>query len=79
MDIEWAEDQLTFLSLLKESFALPSDHWSDLIIKMPSSCYPGGLLRILIEVDNPRVPARLLPGSKDERRLGLAVFGLGIS
>ena len=79
VDIEWAVDRLTFLSLLKESFALPSDHWSDLIVTLPSSCCPGGLLRILIEVDHPRVPARLLPGSKDERQLGLAVFGLGIS
>jgi len=78
VDIEWALDRLVFLSLAKKPFTLPSDCWTDLIADLPPSHSPGGMLRVLIKIDNPRVPARLLSASQDERELGLAVFGLVI-
>ncbi|MGC1403765.1 MAG: class I SAM-dependent methyltransferase, partial [Thermodesulfobacteriota bacterium] len=72
--VEWAPDRLVFSPLTEKSFALPSDFWTDLAVDLPSSLSPGGLVRILITVDSVRVPARLIPGSLDDRELGLAVF-----
>lgn len=79
LGIEWASDRLTFSSVSNNNFLVFPDSWSDLVVDLPPLFPQGGLLRVLIEVDEPRVPARLIPGSQDERELGLAVSGLFIS
>jgi 2-polyprenyl-3-methyl-5-hydroxy-6-metoxy-1,4-benzoquinol methylase len=77
--IEWAADRLLFFPLAEQPFSLPSDQFTDLMIDPLPSLTPGGLFRVLIQVDTPRIPARLIPGSQDGRVLGLAVFGFKIS
>jgi SAM-dependent methyltransferase len=77
--VEWAADRLAFLPLTEKSFSLPSDIWTELTVDWSSSLSCGGVLRIRLTTDQPRVPARLIPGSQDERELGLAVAGLGVT
>jgi SAM-dependent methyltransferase len=51
-------------------YALPPDTWTELTLPCAA---PGGPVRVTVETDPPRVPRRLLPGSNDDRALGLAV------
>jgi SAM-dependent methyltransferase len=79
IEVHWAPDRLVFHPLINKAFLQPTDQWTDLEVPLPPSLPPEGLLRVLIEVHPTRIPARLIPGSQDERELGLAVSGLTIS
>jgi 2-polyprenyl-3-methyl-5-hydroxy-6-metoxy-1,4-benzoquinol methylase len=76
LELEWSEDRLVFRTLISRIFQLPGDVWQDLEVDLPGPLSPKGLLRVLLKVDAPRVPAFLIKGSRDERELGLAVSAL---
>ncbi|MGA3086360.1 MAG: class I SAM-dependent methyltransferase [Thermodesulfobacteriota bacterium] len=78
LEIDWASDRLFFSLLVNKPFSLQSDSWKDMNLDLPSFFPKGGLLRVIIKVDQQRVPACLIPGSKDTRELGLAVAGMAI-
>ena len=51
-------------------FALSPDSWAELAVPFVA---PAGPVRVTVETTPPRVPRALLPGSSDDRALGLAV------
>jgi hypothetical protein len=51
-------------------FALPAASWQELAAPLPPE---PGRLRVLVQTDHPRVPCDRVPGSRDDRALGLAV------
>ena len=51
-------------------FALSPDTWAELAVPFVA---PAGPVRVTVETTPPRVPRALLPGSSDDRALGLAV------
>ncbi len=51
-------------------FALPPDTWAELAVPFVA---PAGPVRVTVETEPPRVPHALLPGSSDDRALGLAI------
>jgi SAM-dependent methyltransferase len=73
VEVQWSEDRLIFKPFLKEPFTLPADKWNDLKLDLPQPFPSTGLLRVLITVDQPRVPIRLILDSQDRRELGLAI------
>jgi SAM-dependent methyltransferase len=79
VEIDWAPDCLVFFPRMSKSFCLPADRWLDLFIDLPSAVIKGGSVRVTVKVNEPRIPACLLPNSEDKRPLGLAVFGLAIN
>jgi len=50
--------------------ALPPDSWTEITVPFVA---PAGLVRVTVEATPPRVPHTLLPGSSDDRALGLAI------
>jgi SAM-dependent methyltransferase len=58
------------------SFALPPDTWEELTLPIPAR---PGRLRVTILVDRLRVPRGRVPGSQDDRGLGLAVKRLWVT
>jgi SAM-dependent methyltransferase len=58
------------------AFALPAGAWADLEAPLPAE---PGLVRLTLRIDAPRVPRERVPGSRDARRLGLAVKRLGLA
>ena len=73
-EIELASDRIIFSPLTRKPFTLPSDQWTELDLDLPIPLPAGSLLRITLITEPTRVPARLMPGSQDERELGLAVL-----
>ncbi len=75
----WSADGLTFdPPETPARFELPAQLWTDLVVETPPPPGPGAVLRVVIEVDAPRTPARLLEGSTDQRSLGLGLAGMGL-
>jgi SAM-dependent methyltransferase len=54
----------------ERAFTIPPDTWEEFTVPIPTR---SGRLRITISVDPLRVPRELVPGSLDDRGLGLAV------
>jgi SAM-dependent methyltransferase len=57
-------------SIGETPFALPPDTWAELAVPF---AVPAGPIRVTLETEPPRVPHLLLPGSSDDRALGLAI------
>jgi hypothetical protein len=55
-------------------FSLPADNWADL--EVPLAAPVSGPLCLTLHVPAPRVPRDRIPGSRDDRPLGLAVTRL---
>ena len=51
-------------------FALAPDSWSELAVPFVA---PAGPVRVTVETEPTRIPRALVPGSSDDRGLGLAV------
>jgi hypothetical protein len=60
----------------ERAFALPPDTWEELTVPVPSIL---GQLRVTIHVSPLRVPRERIPGSQDDRGLGLAVKRLSLA
>jgi 2-polyprenyl-3-methyl-5-hydroxy-6-metoxy-1,4-benzoquinol methylase len=78
LEVEYAEDRLAFKPLTSRQFSLPGDTWQEMEWALPGSLSPGGLIRVILRVAPPRVPALLNPASQDTRELGLAVSSLAL-
>jgi SAM-dependent methyltransferase len=57
-------------------FALAPDMWAELAVPFVA---PAGPVRVTLETASARVPRALVPGSRDERALGLAVKRLWVA
>ena len=51
-------------------FTLPPDTWAELAVPFVA---PAGPVRVTVETEPPRIPHALVPGSSDDRGLGLAI------
>jgi hypothetical protein len=51
-------------------FALPPDTWAELSVPFTA---PAGPVRVTIETEPARIPHALVPGSSDDRALGVAI------
>jgi SAM-dependent methyltransferase len=76
LKVFYSADRLSFDLDAENSFDLPKGIWTDLVVHFPQKIKKGGLIRLVIEVDQARSPALLVPGSTDTRELGLAVTGI---
>jgi hypothetical protein len=57
-------------------FALAPDTWAELAVPFVA---PAGPIRVTVEAASARVPRELIPGSSDDRALGLAVQRLWLA
>jgi hypothetical protein len=73
--VEHAAPGEGFVAAGETPFALPPDAWEELRVPVPSA---RGQLRVTLRIEAPRVPRLLIPGSQDDRRLGLAVRRLAL-
>jgi SAM-dependent methyltransferase len=73
--VEHAPPGEGFVAAGETPFELPADAWQELRVPVPPA---PGQLRVTLRIDAPRVPRALVPGSQDDRRLGLAVRRLGL-
>jgi hypothetical protein len=73
--VEHAAPGEGFAAAGETPFALPPDAWEELHVPVPPA---RGQLRVTLRIDAPRVPRLLIPGSQDDRRLGLAVRRLAL-
>ncbi len=76
LKLTYSSDRFSFVPFGETAFDLPAGIWTDLAITFPESIISPGLIQLIIQVDQFRVPASLVPGSSDTRELGLAVTGL---
>jgi SAM-dependent methyltransferase len=79
LKLAFSSDRFSFLPLVESSFTLSAGIWTDLTVPFPESIRGPGLIRLILQVDQSRVPAGLIPGSSDTRELGLAVAGLAVT
>jgi SAM-dependent methyltransferase len=78
LKMEYSLDRRSFTSFGKQAFDLPGGVWSDLTFNFPNPPPASALVRLQIQVNETRVPARCLPNSSDVRELGLAVAGMAV-
>jgi SAM-dependent methyltransferase len=76
IEVSYSPDRLSFFPLTERSFDLPAGIWTDLIVDFPQKTTSQGVFRIILQMDQSRSPAKMIPGSSDTRELGLAVFGI---
>jgi 2-polyprenyl-3-methyl-5-hydroxy-6-metoxy-1,4-benzoquinol methylase len=79
LTLSYSQDRLAFVPLTETTFDLPAGLWTDLVAHFPHKIANPGLIHLVIQTDQSRYPARLIPGSTDTRELGLAVMGLALS
>jgi hypothetical protein len=76
----WSGDGLTFPPPgPAQTLRVHAGAFADYAAALGPAPGPGALLRVCLRVDAPRVPARILEGSGDQRSLGLAVSGLALA
>jgi 2-polyprenyl-3-methyl-5-hydroxy-6-metoxy-1,4-benzoquinol methylase len=75
----YSRDRRVFESLAEESFDLPDGIWTDLKIHFNLKILKTGIIRLILEINESRIPARFISGSTDTRELGLAVKGIAVS
>ena len=78
LGISYSQDRFLFVPIAEDPFDLPAGIWTDLVVKIPQKISTPGIVRLVLQTDQSRSPARLIPGSTDTRELGLAVRGLTI-
>ncbi len=78
LGISYSQDRFLFVPLAEDPFDLPAGIWTDLVVKFPQKISTPGIIRLVLQTDQSRSPARLIPGSTDTRELGLVVRGLTI-
>ena len=78
LKLAYSQDRFSFIPLTETSFDLPAGVWTDLKTVLPQKISSPGVVRLVLTVDQSRLPARLIPGSTDTRELGLAVKGMAV-
>jgi hypothetical protein len=78
LGISYSQDRFSFVPIAEDSFDLTAGIWTDLVVKFPQKIPAPGIIRLVLQTDQSRSPARLIPGSTDTRELGLAVAGIAV-
>jgi hypothetical protein len=78
LGISYSQDRLSFALIAEDPFDLPAGIWTDWVVKFPQKISAPGIIRLVLQTDQSRSPARLIPASADRRELGLGVRGLTI-
>ncbi len=78
LKIAFSQDRFSFIPIAEDPFELPAGIWTDLGVKFPQKIPAPGIIRLVLQTDQSRSPARLIAGSTDTRELGLAVAGMAV-
>jgi len=78
LKIAYSQDRFSFESIVDDSFDLAAGIWTDLVVKFPQKIPAPGIIRLVLQTDQSRSPARLISGSTDTRELGLVVKGIAL-
>ena len=76
--LSYSLDRISSLPLTEASFNLPDGIWTDLVVDFPQKISYPGVIRLVIQTEQSRSPAKLISGSTDTRELGLAIKGLAL-
>jgi hypothetical protein len=74
----YSRDRNIFTFMAENTFDIPAGIWTDLGVPFQEKISEHGIIRLILEVNQSRIPERLIPGSTDTRELGVAVAGMAV-
>ena len=78
LKLAFSSDRFSFVPVGEAVFDLPAGIWTDVKAPIKEPLSGNGIILVQILVDQNRIPAELVPDSRDTRELGLAVSGMAV-